>query len=188
MTKATGPTPSFQYFTAQANQAFCNVKGHVSSAFNKLLKTFSHLGNAALSVSYGLRQEVPFERWFYDYGFQTPLDKTEDLIKARAWAIIASCEGVIRTTAEAVSYLFSLVLEPKERHRHLDVMKAQMQGLSLSLLAILSPNDAKRKAHNKDGTPLIGASFLDWQWGSPYIGTRDAPFWHIECRHYHWFD
>jgi hypothetical protein len=67
-------------------------------------------------------------------------------------------------------------------------MKAQMQGLSLSLLAILSPNDAKQKAHNKDGTPLIGASLLDWKWGSPYIGTMDAPFWHVECRHYHWFD
>ena len=83
MTNATKPTPSSQYFTPQVRQTFHNVKGRVNSTLDKLRKTFSYLGNAALSVSYGLRQEVPFERWFYDYGFQVPLDKTEDLIKAR---------------------------------------------------------------------------------------------------------
>lgn len=188
MTQATTNVPSLQYFGSQAGQVINNAGSQIQNTFDKIRNALNSLGSAFKAASFGLRQEVPFERWFFDHGFQNPLDKSIDLMKARGYAVIATCEGFIRATAESVSYIFSLVLAPKESHRHLDVLKAQMQGLQLSMLAIVSPNAAKQKAHNPGGKPLIGASLLDWRWGSLYTGTIDAPFWKVECRHYPWAD
>lgn len=198
MAHSTRSVPSLQYFGSQANQLVNNAGSRFQNVFDRIRSALNSIGHALRATSYGLRQEVPFERWFFDHGFETPLDKPIDLAKAHAWAVIAACEGIVRTTAEAASYVFSLILdpkytflpivEPKESDRHLDVLKAQAQGLSLSLLAIISPNAAKQKAHNPGGAPLIGASLLNWKWGSLYVGTVDAPLWKVECRHYPWAD
>ncbi len=188
MAHATRSVPSLQYYGSQANQLVSNAGNRFQNVFDRVRSALNSIGNALRATSYGLRQEVPFERWFYDHGFDTPLDKPVDLIKAHAWALLAACEGIVRATAEAASYVFSLIVEPKESDRHLDVLKVQMQGLSLSLLAIISPNAAKQKAHNPGGAPLIGASLLNWKWGSLYVGTVDAPFWKVESRHYPWAD
>lgn len=188
MAHSTRPVPSLQYFGSQADQLVHNAGSRFQNVFDRIRSALNFVGHALRATSYGLRQEVPFERWFFDHGFDTPLDKPIDLAKAHAWALVATCEGIVRTTAEAVSYVFSLFVEPKESDRHLDVLKAQSLGLSLSLLAIISPNAAKQKAHNPGGAPLIGASLLNWKWGSLYVGTVDAPFWKVECRDYPWAD
>ena len=177
--------PSLAYFGSQADHAISDVSSGVRSVFDRIRAALNSLSSNLRSASYGLRQEVPFERWFYDNGFQTPLDKPVDLIKAHAWAVFATCEGAIRLAAEGISYVFSLAFSPQNSSRHIDVLKAQMQGLSLSLLAIVSPNSAKSVAHN-GGSPLIGASLLTWKWGSLYMGKVDAPFWHVESNHYPW--
>jgi hypothetical protein len=187
MADSTGPIPSFQYFGRQADQLISNAGSHLHSAFDRVRMAISSLSNAARSASYGLRQEVPFERWFFDHGFQAPLVSTSDLIKARVWAFVVTCEGLVRSAAEAVSYVFSRIFDSGNSDRHLEVLRAQWQGLSLSLLAIISPNAAKQKAYN-EGTSLIGASLLDWRWGSLYVGKVDAPFWQVECRYYPWAD
>ncbi|MBS0603979.1 MAG: hypothetical protein JSS60_02960 [Verrucomicrobia bacterium] len=187
MAHSTRPVPILEYFGSQANQLANNAASRFSSAFDRIRGVLTSLGNTLRSASYGLRQEVPFERWFFDHGFQNPIDNPVDQIKARAWALAATLEGGVRITAEAASYVFSLAIEPQDSHRHLDVLKAQLQGFSLSLLAILSPNDAKAKAHN-GGNPIIGSSLIDWKWGSLYTGKVDAPFWQVECRHYPWAD
>jgi hypothetical protein len=137
-----------------------------------------------------LRQEIPFERWFFNYGFQTPIEDSAKLIEAHVWAVIATVEGAIRLAAEGASLLFSQFVQssPEEMQHHSQVLQAQWQGLTLSLLAIISPNAAKQKAHNSEDSPLVGASLLNWQWGTLYSGSFEAPFWHLECRYYRWYD
>lgn len=178
---------SLSYYGSQADHLFHHSGPRHQSAFDRIRHALNNLGNAFRAASYGLRQEVPFERWFFDHGFQKPITNPIDLIKAHAWAVFAACEGAVRTSAEAASYVFSLVFEPKEAHRHFDVLKAQLQGLTLSLLAIAFPNAAKSLADNS-GHPIIGCFLLNWKWGTLYAGKLDAPLWHIECKQYPWID
>jgi hypothetical protein len=173
----TRPVPSFTYFGSQADHLVNRTASHLQNAFDRIRQAVHDVGDTVRSVKYGLRQEVPFERWFFDHGFQTPLTHPSALISAHIWAVIAAGEGGIRTTIEATTYVFSLVFEPKESDRHLDILKAQWQGFTLSLLAILSPNTAKRAADN-NGQPLIGSSIFTWTWGTPYAGKLDKPLWH----------
>ena len=186
MTQAAQPRGMFQYFGSHADHLFHATSSGLQNVFDRVRNAVNSLSNAYQSVSYGLRQEVPFERWFYDFGFQTPIQQTPDLIKAHVWAVIATLEGLVRTAAEAVCYVYSRFMAPDESHRHLDVLKAQAQGLTLSMLAIISPNAAKEKAHNPNGTPNIGDSLRNWKWGTLYLGTLDAPLWKIECSYYPW--
>jgi hypothetical protein len=183
----TRSIPSMSYFGSQAgglaNQAVSRLQG----AFDKIREAIHSIGRAAHAASYGLRQEVPFERWFFDHGFQKPIDKLSPLIKAHLWAVLAAGEGTVRTSAESAAYVFSLVFDRNHRNQHLDVLKAQWQGLTLSLLAILSPNAAKRRADNH-GDPLIGCSIFNWKWGTLYSGKLDVPLWRVECKQYPWAD
>ena len=189
--------PNRDQIRNQAHHVLNNLSNRFHHAFERARPTLNAVGNAYRTLSYGLRQEVPFERWFYDHGFQTPIENTQDLIKARAWAILATLEGSIKVAAEAVSFAFEMALVSGNRssalsghfQHHSEVLNAQWQGLSLSLLAIASPNQAKEKANNAGGSgPLIGASILDWKWGTLYNGKLDVPLWHIECRQYPWAD
>lgn len=177
--------PSLAYFGSQADHAVSNISAGLHTAFDRIRAAINSLGSNLRSAGYGLRQEVPFERWFYDHGFQTPIDKPVDLIKAHVWAIISSYEAAFRLGAEAASCVFSLVFAPQNTARHIDVLKAQAKGFGLSLLAAVSPNTAKQVAHN-EGSPIIGASLLNWQWGSLYVGKLDIPFWHVESNNYPW--
>ena len=179
----THPTPSFTYYGSQAGQLLDQAASQLQYAFDRISRVLHSLGNNVRAASYGLRQEVPFERWFFNHGFDTPITDPVDLIKAHAWALPAACEGAIRTTAEIVAYIFSTLCEPRDTPRHLDVLQAQWQGFTLSLLAIISPNSAKTVAHNS-GRPLIGCSLLNWKWGTLYTGKLDVPLWHIECKQY----
>jgi len=178
---------SFTYYGSQAGHLMDQAASRLHNAFDRIRNALNSLGNAVRSASYGLRQEVPFERWFFDHGFQKPITDPFLLIKAHGWALVASAEGAVRTSVETVSYVFSLAFEPKESHRHLDVLKAQTQGLSLSLLAIISPNSAKAAADNS-GHPVIGSSLLQWKWGTLYTGKLEVPLWRVECKQYPWVD
>ena len=169
---------SFSYYGSRAGQA-------IDQAISQVQRLLRGLGNTVLGATYGLRQEVPFERWFLDHGFQTPIDTLSDQMKARGWATLSVAEGSLRTLAEATCYVFSKVFEPSHSDRHLDVLKAQWTGLRLSLLAIASPNWAKSEADN-NGNPIIGCSILDWSWGTLYTGKLDISPWRIECSQYPW--
>ena len=143
---------------------------HLQNIFAQIPNALSAAGNAMNAARFGLRKEVPFERWFFDHGFDAPLLDSQDQMRARAWALFSALEGSVRATAATLSYLFSFVLEPQEKQRYLDMLKAQTQGLYLSLLAVASPNAAKVKAYN-NGNPAIGGSLLNWQWGKLYTGS-----------------
>lgn len=188
---ATPSSLTPEHIGNQANQVLNYAANRLQSAVNGFRAAIISGGCSRMpysAIAYGLRQEVPFERWFFDQGFQKPIDDPMEAMKARAWALLAAIEGGIRITAEVASLLYAQVFEPKESERHLDVLKAQWQGFTLSLLAVVSPNAAKEKAHHSEGSPLIGAYLLNWKWGTLYGGKLDAPFWHVECRHYPWVD
>jgi hypothetical protein len=172
-------TPSMSYLGNRVGQL-------AEQAGSYLRNTVDQIRTTAQAASTGLRQEVPFERWFFNHGFEKPLKSVSDSIKARVWALAAACESGLRASVETVAYVFSLVFARKESHRHLDVLKAQGQSLALSLLAIVSPNAAKQHAHNPGGKSRIGCSLFHWKWGTLYTGKFDAPFWHLECRQYPW--
>lgn len=171
-------TDPFSYFGSRAGQVFNNAASQVRSFLNSL-------GAAVQRSTTGLRQEVPFERWFLDHGFQAPIEDFSSRMQARGWAMIAVAEGTVRTIAEAVCYVFSKVFEPSHSDRHLSVLQAQWTGLRLSLLAVAAPNLAKDRADN-NGNPIIGCSLLDWRWGTLYTGKLDIPLWQIECSQYPW--
>lgn len=174
---------TYDYIENQANLLFNHTSHPVRHAIDYLRTTFQHIGTAYLAVRYGLRQEVPFERWFFDYGFQKPLEDPLELIKARQWALLAAAEGAFRTTAELACYVYSQVIESKNSEHHLNILKAQWQGFTLSLLAVVSPNLAKEKAHHSEGKPLIGASLLNWKWGTLYTGKLESPLGYFKCHH-----
>lgn len=183
----TTVSSSLNYYGSQAGDLLNHAATHLHNAFDRIRSAVHVLRNSARAASYGLRQEVPFERWFFDHGFQKPIDNPSDLIKAHVWAVLAVAEGSIRTAAEATAYIFSRIFEPNESQRHLSVLKAQWQGLTLSLLAVILPNAAKETADNH-GRPLIGCSLLDWRWGTLYTGKLDVPLYHVECKQYPWAD
>lgn len=163
----------------QFRQTVSNIADHVRQAASEAQAAYR-------SAAYGLREEVPFERWFFHHGFHEPISNTKELISAHIWAVLATIEGAVRTTAEALSYLFSLVFEQNHAGCHLEVLQAQAQGCYLSFLAIFSPNFAKQKAYN-EGNSLIGEQ-LPLSWGTIYNGRLTAPLWKIECRFYPWAD
>jgi hypothetical protein len=176
--------PSINFLGNRANQA-------VESAYSRFYSTFDRFrsfvadhirNNRNEPAHWGLRQEIPFERWFYDMGFQNPTTNSDDLIKAHLWAVPAVLEGLIKTVAETLMLYFAT--SAQEKSRHFEVLKAQWVGLSFSLLAVISPNLAKEKAANPGGNPLIGSSILDWRWGTLYNGKMEVPIWHIDCSQY----
>ncbi len=183
----THSVPSMRYFGSEAGHMANQAASGLRNAFDKIAHAINVFGNNVQAVSYGLRQEVPFERWFYDYGFHKPIDNLTDQVTARVWAALAACEGVIRTSAEAICFIFSKIFQPKESDCHLKVFQAQLNGLTLSLLAIISPNAAKEMADNH-GHPIIGHSIFTWKWGTLYTGKLEVPLWHVECRQYPWTD
>jgi hypothetical protein len=185
MTHQTSSVPSMRYYGSQAGHLANQAASGLKNAFDKIVHAVHSFGNNVQAVSYGLRQEVPFERWFFDYGFQKPIDNLPDQFKARGWAVLAACEGLIRTTAEAVCFVFSKIFEPKASERHLDVFRAQFNGLTLSLLAIVCPDAAKEMADNH-GHPIIGHSIFTWKWGTLYTGKLEVPLWHVDCKQYPW--
>lgn len=175
--------PSVNFLGNHANQA-------VNSAYARFYSTFDRFrsfvaeqlrNNRNEPAHWGLRQEIPFERWFYDNGFQNPITNPDDLIKAHLWAVPALLEGLVKTVAETVMMFFAG--SEAEKNRHFEVLKAQWVGLSFSMLAVISPNLAKEKATN-GGNPLIGSSIVDWGWGTLYNGKLDIPIWHIDCSQY----
>ena len=164
---------SFRYFGSQAGQDLDQAASQFLNGFDRIRAAINALGNIFRSASYGLRKEVPFERWFFDYGFQTPIDSIPDLMKVRFWAVLAAGEGVIRTTTAIVSLVYSKVFCKDDSAVRLDILKAQWLGFTLSLLAIVSPNSAKSVADNQ-GQPLIGCSIFDWKWGNLYTGKMNV--------------
>ncbi len=182
---SAGSTPTLDYIGNHTSSVTNPMLNGFTSALDRLRHVVTTLARSAAAVGYGLRQEVPFERWFFNQGFHRPIDNQTQLMNARAWALLAAIEGAIKVVAEGTAFVYARILSPPDANRHLEVLNAQWQGLTLSLLAIVSPNDAKAKAHN-GGNPIIGSNPLNWRWGTLYTGKLDIPLWHVECRQYPW--
>ena len=172
MPQPLSPTSAFEFVRNAANRAVSAV--HVPGAFDRIKQVINSLGDNFRSAAYGLREEVPFERWYYDNGFEKPLTDILTESKARFTALIAACEGVLRLAKEVGHLVLSLLRGGKDTHVHLDILKAQGNGIALSLLAIAYPNFAKSVAHNAGGSPLIS-----WRWGTLYTGKADAALPHV---------
>ncbi len=148
------------------------------------------------SVFYGLRQEVPFERWFYNYGLSQNLsddgisasEKFCVRVQARAWALASFGESLLRGGFEVVAYAVAKLLGNRSASEHFEVLTAQGTSALLSFYAIISPEDAITQARGEgteDG-PRIGAPMTNWRWGTPYFGTMTIPLTNLECTHYNW--
>ncbi len=174
--------PSIQFLGNRANQAGESAYSRIYNAYDRLRSFIADFRQRNDGTQWGLRQEIPFERWFYEMGFQNPITDSDQLLKAHLWAVPAVLEGLIKTVAEAVMLFFAA--SDEEKNRHFEVLKAQWVGLSFSLLAVIMPNLAKDKAANPGGIPLVGCSMVDWKWGTPYNGKMEVPIWHIECSQY----
>ena len=150
----TAPTRLFDQAASHLQRALDGLRG---------------FGTNARAATWGLRQEVPFERWFADHGFLTPIETPHELNKARAWALYATLEGVVRTIAQTASYVYSLYFGPSnDGELQLEILKAQWQGIKLSAHAVFSPNAAKERVCDSQGASIIGASLTDWRWGTRY--------------------
>lgn len=128
------------------------------------------------------REQVPFERWSYDYK-----EKTEDCLenwKQRGWAVLhlleASLKIAIIATAWAIVKLASFSCAKCE-----DSAKARVEVLGVlgtsfvnSAIAVWSPDSAKEI---KD----VGCTLSNWKWGTAYDGTRTSYF-EFEARTYNW--
>ena len=143
-------------------------------------------------LAYPMRQEIPFERWYFH-----ATNKSSELsnpIHGRLWAVIYLGESILRTAVELLAYAIATVAGEafpnmaKHKEEHLEVLKAQAQALSLNLLAIISPEAAIKKAQGQDVNkkPLIGCRVDQWHWGTPYLGTFNGNWYNIECSQYWW--
>lgn len=127
-----------------------------------------------------LRQEVPFERWFFHYGSQNDLSPIDKECSARLWAALSAAEGAIRTVAELVALVFTTVTNSNSKKNHCDALKVQCQGISLSLLATILPQQAAAFADDPSSAkPLVGTLVSDWSWGTAYTGTYNLPWWQL---------
>ena len=139
----------------------------------------SHQAEAAFKATvFGLRKEVPFERWFFDHNFHHPIHNNLDLMNARFCAVLATCESAIRTVAAIASSIFAMIFEPSELDTQLDILDVQTEGFFSSLVAIISPNTAKWEAeHYGIGNSASSSNYpLDYPqrsnhaWGTLYTG------------------
>ena len=123
---------------------------------------------------YGLRQEVPFERWFYHYGLEQNISDAQivDKVKARAWAVASLGESLFRATVALVTYVISKIFCFASAQENLDVLRAQGNSISFSFSAIFSPEDAVKAAaaSGENDLPQFGSLFGDWHWGTAYYG------------------
>jgi hypothetical protein len=138
-----------------------------------------------------LRQEVPFERWFRDHGYDAHITDSKLELNARGCAVLAALEGAVRTVAESIALFMASFISKNstDADKHQSVLKAQTQGLQLSLMAILSPNDVKDHIKEKNTTsqePIIGCRKSQLRWGTPYQGVTTIPRLSLECSQYPW--
>lgn len=169
----------------------------INSASNAIRDTANQIQSFVHSASvntqaalYGLRQEVPFERWFYHYGLdQNSSDASLlDHIKVRAWAIASFSESLLRATIELIALLFSKIFDPESSSHHQEVLAAQGTSMMMSLNAVIFWENAVEEAKKADasGAPAIGSLLSNWHWGTPYYGTLTIPITHLECCQYNW--
>jgi hypothetical protein len=127
-----------------------------------------------------LRQEIPFERWYFH-----ATDKQQAVfspLSSRSWAVVYLGESVLRTAfalcTAAVDGVVGRFFAPatKEGER-LEILRMQMIGLQLSALAVLSPEMAVEKVRQAESSTLVvGCLPHQLRWGTPYTGEFKGPF------------
>lgn len=145
----------------------------------ELLQIAEVISDAPITV---MREQVPFERWSFDY--KTKTDDSLEIWKQRGWAVLHLCEAGVKTTVEAVAWaiakiaeLFSVKFEHGSGDRA-EVLGVIARSLVNSAIAIWSP-DAAREI--KD----VGCSGSNWKWGTGYVGERTSYF-EFESSSYNW--
>lgn len=184
----TAPTGHHHHSTADS--ILHSVGNLVRNAADQIHGFVHRVSVNTQATLYGLRQEVPFERWFYHYGLEQNVSDTQitDKVEARAWAVASLGESLLRATIELVTYAISKILGQPTADEHLEVLQAQGTSISLSLTAVISPEEAVRTATapGENDLPRIGSLLSNWRWGTPYYGTVTIPLTHLECSQYNW--
>lgn len=131
----------------RATQAGNIVSGIASVARNVAVN--------ARAIAYGLRKEIPFERWFYHYGLNINISDAEisEKIKARAWALFAFGESLLQSAASLAQFCFAKIFNHPEE-QHLNKLKALGISIGFSAAAVVSPENAVTAASSSDGNTL----------------------------------
>lgn len=133
-----------------------------------------------------MREEVPFERWYYDY--KNADNSCLNNWSQRGWAVLHLFEAGFKILLEAVAWCvakIAKVLSCNLEHSsddHADVLFAQSRSFKLSAWAIISPTSAKQ---SDDAKTKIGCARNEWRWGTEYHGKRTSYF-KLECTSFDW--
>jgi len=111
---------------------------------------------------FAIRDEVPFDNeWFCNY-VRPERHQKMGALQARVYALVTLAKGLVQTVIETTSYLFFRVFDRHKCDECWRDVKAQWNGLTLSALAVISPESAKNR-------------FLDY-WADP---QNKADFGHL---------
>lgn len=172
---ASGSHNPPEAFRRDAHSALNAVSDAASDAATQIRDALYNTVVNVQSRFYGLRKEVPFERWFYHYGLELNLSDAQlsDKIKARGWAVLSLGESLVRYAATLPTLCFNKVFSRPADHNY-EMLYAYSNSISLSFSAIISPEEAVRAATKRDENghipigPLLGSSSTAR--GTPYYG------------------
>ncbi len=154
-----------------------------------------------------MRQEVPFERWYFIHNTGTAGAIQGGFFGNRLSVLGSTLESGVRFLAEIVGYIFNKFFGSQaDVTRHSDILGAQWASLKLSLYATLAPQRALESARNAavpaavatpaaapataattapaatpvvPSHPRVGCERADLSWGTEYSGTMTVNSWNL---------
>lgn len=128
-----------------------------------------------------LREEVPFERWFFDF------ETSDQVVKPRLWAVVYLAESAIRGALVGAAWCASKVFNCAiSSQQYGEVFSALKKSASLSFKAMISHSWAVKGAHYNPSTLAIGCSPKDQTWGTAYAGKCQTSTWDMLRNQYRW--
>jgi hypothetical protein len=169
-------------FPYKSSQQTTESEGGISSAFRKGYDyVTSHIFEKPT-----LRQEIPIERWCYQYRKETTPFAQEDLVE-RGYALLFTLEGIARVVMESVQLVVAkfFTKEVVKETRHQAILNAQLHSVRLTAWAIVEPNGVKKHIQTpaENGSLVLGCQKSEMEWGTPYDGEHTIPFL---STHYNW--
>ena len=146
MAHSTRPVPSLQYFGSQADQLVHNAGSRFQNVFDRIRSALNFVGHALRATSYGLRQEVLLSAGSLTTALTPHLTSRSTSPKPTPGRSSPHAKGLSARQQRPSPMSFPLSLSPRKSDRHLDVLKAQSLGLSLtcSPLSHQTPPNKKR--------------------------------------------
>jgi hypothetical protein len=155
--------------TPDSAKAF--IKNATNNLFDSAMKTATAFTAGEIS-QVTLREEVPFERWFFHF------ENSNETFKPRFWAVMSLAESLLRGTLVGTAWCASKIFNTKiSSQQYASVFKEEMKSASLSFKAILSPRWAIRSSFDDSNNLTIGCPSTAKNWGTPYKGDCDFRTW-----------